>query len=222
MLVACWSVKGGAGVSVVAAALAHRLAVEEGAALLVDLGGDQPDIVGVAAHHQQGVADWLAAGAGVPADGLQRAEIPLADGLALLTRGNGPLYGGERAEVLLAVLARDRRPVVVDCGMPVGTASSTAEELTLAVAAAATRSLLVIRPDLSSLRRALAAPLRPSGLVVVREAGRVLDAGDAREVLAVPVAAEIDVDPAVARTVDAGLLLARPPRQLQRGLRHAA
>mgnify|MGYP003345558064 CR=1 FL=1 len=52
--------------------------------------------------------------------------------------------------------------------------------------------------------------------------GRVLDAGDAAEVLATPVVAEVTVDPAIARTVDAGLLLARPPRALQRGLRHAA
>ncbi len=222
MFVACWSVKGGAGVSVVAAALAHRLAVEEGAALLVDLGGDQPDIVGVAAHHQQGVADWLAGGPGVPADGLRRSEVVLTDGLALLARGNGPLHSGARADVLLALLARDPRPVVVDCGVPLGTVCSGAEELALAVATAATRSLLVIRPDLCSLRRALAAPLRPSGLVVVREPGRVLGADDAGEVLGVPVAAAVEVDLAVARTVDAGLLLARPPRQLQRGLRHVA
>ena len=61
-----------------------------------------------------------------------------------------------------------------------------------------------------------------AGLVVVTEAGRALDAGDVAEVLGVPVVAEVAVDPAVARVVDAGLLLARPPRPLQRGLRHAA
>jgi len=222
VLVACWSVKGGAGVSVVAAALAHRLAECEGQSLLVDLGGDQPDIVGVAAHHRAGVADWLAAGDGVPVDGLVRSEVPLAQGVSLLARGEGPLHAGERAEVLLALLGRERRPVVVDCGVPLGHGHDGAEQLAALVAAGASRSLLVLRPCLASLRRGLAAPVRPSGLVVVIEPGRVLDAGDAAEVLATPVVAEVPVDPAIARTVDAGLLLARPPKALQRGLRHAA
>lgn len=222
MLLACWSVKGGAGVSVVAATLARRLSLEHGSSLLVDLGGDQPDIVGVPAHHQPGVAEWLAAGDAVPADGLARAEVDLPYGMSLLGRGRGPLVGGERAAVLLALLARDGRPVVIDCGVPLASVTTGAEELALAAAGAATRSLLVIRPCLASLRRALAAPLRPSGVVVVREPGRALDAGDVHEVLGVDVVAEVEVDAAVARAVDAGLLLARPPRPLQRGLRHAA
>jgi MinD-like ATPase involved in chromosome partitioning or flagellar assembly len=222
MLVACWSVKGGAGVSVVAAALAHRLAVDHASALLVDLGGDQPDITGVPSHAAPGVADWLAGGDAVPADSLSRLEIALTDGLHLLPRGHGVMEFGERSMVLLAMLARDSRPVVVDCGVPLHRPGCPDAEFALAVASAATRSLLVMRPCLASLRRALAAPLRPSGVVVVQEGGRALDAGDVAEVLSVPVVAEVPVDPAVARTVDAGLLLARPPRPLQRGLRHAA
>ena len=172
MLVACWSVKGGAGVSVVAAALAHRLATEQGEALLVDLGGDQPDIVGVPAHHRAGVTDWLAADDGGEPDGPSRAEVPLAAGVSLLPRGEGCPRVGERAEALLALLARDRRPVVVDCGVPLGHGHDGAEHLAALAAAGATRSLLVLRPCLVSLRRALAAPVRPSGLVVVLEPGR--------------------------------------------------
>jgi hypothetical protein len=110
----------------------------------------------------------------------------------------------------------------VDCGVPLHRPACLAAEFALELAAGATRSLLVMRPCLASLRRALGAPLRPSGVVVVHEGGRALDAGDVAEVLSVPVVAEVPVDPAVARTVDAGLLLARPPRPLQRGLRHAA
>lgn len=222
MFLACWSVKGGAGVSVVAASLAQRLAASHGEALLVDLGGDQPDIVGVPAHGTAGIADWLAGGDAVPADGLGRLEIELPGGLSLLSRGRGPLAGGERASVLLAMLAQQRRPVVVDCGVPLGEVIAPVHELGIAVAGAATRSLLVIRPCLASLRRALGSPLRPSGVVVVSEPGRALGAGDVSEVLDVPVVAEVSVDPSIARTVDAGLLLSRPPRQLQRGLRHAA
>lgn len=222
MFLACWSVKGGAGVSVIAASLAQGLAASHGEALLVDLGSDQPDIVGIPPHEYPGVADWLAGGAAVPADGLSRLEIALAAGLRLLPRGNGPLLAGERAAVWLALLARDERPVVVDCGVPLGPHCGPGAEVALAVAGSATRSLLVIRPCLASLRRAMQATLRPSGVVVLNEVGRVLGARDVAAVLQVPVVAEIPVDPTVARTVDAGLLLSRPPRLLQRGLRHAA
>ena len=37
-----------------------------------------------------------------------------------------------------------------------------------------------------------------------------------------PVCAEVDLEPAVARAVDAGLLAARLPRSLAHALRHAA
>jgi hypothetical protein len=120
-----------------------------------------------------------------------------------------------RADVLAAVLANDPRPVVVDCGSdPHGAA--------LALAAAADRSVLVTRACFLSLRRALAAPLRPSEVVLVTEHGRALTRSDVEDVLGVPVCAEIAVDPVVARAVDAGLLAARLPRALERGLRHAA
>jgi hypothetical protein len=56
----------------------------------------------------------------------------------------------------------------------------------------------------------------------VREPGRALTRRDVEEVLGVPVRAEVDVDPAVARAVDAGLLASRLPRALERGLRNAA
>ena len=91
----------------------------------------------------------------------------------------------------------------------------------LAVAASATVSLLVIRPCYLALRRALEAPLRPSGVVLVAEEGRSLGRADVEDVLGVPVRAEIRVDPAVARAVDAGLLAGRLPRGLERALRPA-
>ena len=91
-----------------------------------------------------------------------------------------------------------------------------------AVAAAASASLLVVRPCYVALRRALAAPLRPSGVVLVSEPGRALGRRDVEDVLGVPVRAEIDVEPAVARAVDAGLLSSRLPRSLERALRNAA
>jgi hypothetical protein len=77
----------------------------------------------------------------------------------------------------------------------------------------------VIRPDYLSLRHAMAAPIRPTGAVVVQQAGRPLGRRDVERVLDVPVVADIDDEPAVARTVDAGMLAGRLPRALERALR---
>jgi cellulose biosynthesis protein BcsQ len=223
VLVTLWSTKGGAGTSVTAAALALVLARRPGGALLVDTGGDQPAVLGMAEPDGPGVADWLAAGTDVPADGLARIERPVHEGLALLPRGEGTLGHPERSEVLAAVLARDPRAVVVDAaclGDPAGATDDVEVRRTLA--AAAVHSLLVTRPCYLALRRAVGVPLTPSGLVVVHEPGRVLDADDVAAVLDAPVLARVTVDPAVSRAVDAGLLAGRLPRGLERALRHAA
>lgn len=60
---------------------------------------------------------------------------------------------------------------------------------------------------------ALAASLRhdspPDGIVLLREAGRSLTARDVTEVTGIPVVAQVPVTGAVARAIDAGLLLGR-------------
>ena len=104
---------------------------------------------------------------------------------------------------------------MADCG-------SAAAGAALAVAAAADVSLLVLRPCYLALRRALAAPIRPSAVVLVDEPGRALTRRDIEDVLGVPVRAEVDYDPAIARAVDAGLLAGRVPRSLEKALREAA
>lgn len=220
MLVACWSAKGGSGTTVVAAALAAVLArsAPSAGAVLVDLAGDLPAVLGVPEPPGPGVAQWLAAGASVPADGLARLEAPLGDGLSLVPAGGVPLPAAPgRGEVLAALLAADARPVVVDCGSP-----ALAGGAPLAVAAAATHSLLVLRPCYLALRRAAASPLRPSGVVLVAEPWRSLRASDVEDVLGVPVRAVVQHDPGVARAVDAGLLSARLPGSLRRSLRAVA
>jgi hypothetical protein len=90
------------------------------------------------------------------------------------------------------------------------------------VAAGATRSVLVTRACFLSLRRALAAPVQPSQVILLREPGRALNAADIEDVVGAPVIAEVPLDPAVARAVDAGLLASRLPRTLERGLDRAA
>lgn len=215
MLVACWSVKGGVGTSVVAASFALLLArrVPSGA-VLADLAGDAPAVLGMPEPDTPGLAAWLAAGDDVPADGLARLEVAAAPRLSLLPRGSGPL-APDRATVLASLLDRGPRPVVVDC--------ARAERVAAAVVGGAQRSVLVIRPCYLALRRAMASPLRPSEVVVVREPGRSLSRHDIESALGAPVRAEIEADPAVARAVDSGLLMARRlPRSLERGLRHAA
>jgi MinD-like ATPase involved in chromosome partitioning or flagellar assembly len=216
MLISCWSAKGGSGATVVAASLAILLSRDDSAgAVLADLTGDGPAVLGLEDPESPGLAGWLSAGDDVPADALARLEVDIGPGLVLLPRGQGEL-GVERANVLATLLDQSARPVVADCGTRLAGACEV-------VAGAAPRSLLVTRPCYLSLRHALRASQRPTGVVVVREPGRVLRNADIERVVGAPVLAEIETDPAVARAVDAGLLTAtRLPRSIERALRHAA
>ena len=90
------------------------------------------------------------------------------------------------------------------------------------IAARAAESLLVTRPCFLAVRRAMAAPVRPSGIVLVVEDGRSLTAHDIESALDVPVRAQVQVTAQVARAVDAGVLVTRLPRSLEKELRHAA
>jgi hypothetical protein len=91
-----------------------------------------------------------------------------------------------------------------------------ADDAAVVFAGCATHSLLVIRGCYLALRRALHAPIHPSGAVFVHEAGRPFSAHDISQVLDVPVVAEVAHDPAIGRAVDAGVLASRPPRGLER------
>lgn len=215
MLVACWSSKGGAGTTVVAASLALLLAQRSpNGAVLADLAGDAPAALGLPEPNAPGLAEWLRAGSEVPPDALARLEQSVGRGLALLPRGSGTL-DPSRGEVLTALLGTDPRPVVVDCG-------ADPDGVGLHLAAGATRSVLVTRACFLALRRVLSAPLRPSEIVLLTEPGRSLSRRDVEDCVGAPVVAEVAVDPAVARAVDAGLLASRLPRALARELGRAA
>lgn len=217
MLIACWSTKGGSGTTVVSVGLAVVLAGStEADVVLADLAGDCPAALGLAEPEGQGLADWLSAGPEVPADALRRLEIDARPGLRLLPRGGAglaplPRDGGER----LAAALHGPRSAVVDCG-------TLASGPAVALASMSTVSLLVVRPCYLALRRALAAPIRPSGVVLVQEPGRSLSRRDVEDVLDAPVRAEIPWDRAIASAVDAGVLGTRVPRGLERALRAAA
>jgi hypothetical protein len=217
MLIACWSVKGGSGTTVVATALALRLARSSPGAVLADLAGDVPAVLGRPEPTGPGLADWVHAGPEVAPDALDRLAVDVVPGLSLLPAGDldqlaaATVAGGER---LAAALAESSRPTVVDCGL-------ISTDVALGVAPSATRSLLVVRPCYLALRRALSQPLRPSAAVVICEPERTLGPGDVEDLLGVPALA-VPYDTAVARAVDAGLLASRVPSRFDRALKHAA
>lgn len=216
MLVSCWSAKGGSGTTVVAAALAAVLARSSpGGAVLVDLAGDAPAVLGLPEPAGPGIAEWLAAGPSVPADALHRLEMTAGGGLTVIPSGGDLPEAPGRGEVLAALLAADPRPVVADCG-------SAPAAVRLAVAASAAHSLLVLRPCYLALRRAVGSPIRPSAVVLVEEEGRAIGRRDVEQALGVPVRAVVAHDRRIARAVDAGLLVGRLPGALQRSLRHVA
>ena len=219
MLVACWSVKGGSGTTVAAASIALALARHRpGGVTFADLGGDAAAVFGIPEPIGPGLGEWAGAGDDVPAAALSGLRSRVRDGLHLLHRGDGPIgpIAGERMAVALASLGC----AVVDCGQL--TAGCPAAEGVVTLASAATHSLLVMRPCFLTLRRALAAPISPSGVVLVKDQPRALSRADVEDVLGVPVRAEVHWDPAVARAVDAGLFATSPPSQLLKSLRDAA
>lgn len=208
MLIAYWAAKGGSGTTVVAAAHALRVAVTS-PTLLVDLDGDLPGALGTPTP-DAGAAEWLAAGAGVPADALDRLALPIGPNLQFIGRGDGPLDEA-RAPVLADLLVRSPHTVVVDCGSrPAGAAR--------AVAKRAARSVLVTRACYLAVQRCASVDLAPTEVALVREPQRALSADDIAECVGAPIRMRVPIDPAVARAVDSGLLASRMPRALIRAV----
>jgi hypothetical protein len=219
MVTVCWSVKGGSGVSVIAAALAlasqrhHHDPV-----LLVDLAGDGALILGEADTGAPGVLDWVAA-LDVGVGALPGLITPVTGSLSLLPAGRAgeTLTLGEqglRSAELAEWLAMWPGSVVVDAG--------TNATVRPALIGRADRSLLFLRLCFLAVQAARAAvgANRVDDLVIVEEPGRSLTCADMTSALGVPVAARVPVDPSISRAVDAGLLTARMPRMLTRSLRY--
>lgn len=95
MVITCWSVKGGSGTTVVAAALATRLS-RMGPVTIVDLAGDQPAVLGLSSPSKPGLASWLREW---PAsDELRRLAIPVASQLDLLAWHGAPSEDAQETE----------------------------------------------------------------------------------------------------------------------------
>lgn len=208
MITLCWAAKGGSGTTVTTAA---RALAGTDPTLLVDLAGDLPAVLGLPEPDGPGVHDWLRSDA--PGDRLTALELGIDDRLALLPSGRrDPFTAGRWAE-LAAQLHAERRAVVVDAG----TATPHRE-----LVAVADHAWLVTRPCYLALRAAVRQACRPTGIVLVDEPGRALSDTDVEAALGAPVVATVLLDPAVARAVDSGLLLARLPAPFRRRLRDAA
>lgn len=219
MITTFWSVKGGVGTTTTAAATAVSSSREhqpDPGVLLADLTGDLPAALGLPDPGAPGLSEWAANGPAVAADALVRLELAVGAGLSLLPRGTAPWSDAARVEVLAGLLAADPRTVVVDAGR------IEPDSPLLPLVASAHRSLLVLRACYLGLRRASALPVRPSGVVLVRESYRAFSIGEIEGIVGVPVVAEVPLDPGFARAVDAGLLVARPPRAVAKALRAAA
>ena len=74
MFIICRSPKGGVGTSVVAAALALRHAHAGHPTVLVDLAGDQPDLLGVSPSSSLGIVGALVGDLALDAEATMRLE----------------------------------------------------------------------------------------------------------------------------------------------------
>lgn len=217
MLVLIQAAKGGVGATTFAASLA--LAEPHRPSLLVDLAGDLHLALGVDVGDRPGVVDWLRSDA---TPGQLDELVHHADGLTeieILPAGVSPFAARDVPEARWAAMARwlidrssvDGAQVVIDAGtQPVG----------LGLADACPHRLLVARRCFLTLRRSITATTRPTGAVLISEAGRSLRRIDVERALACPIIGEIAHDIGLANRVDAGLVdVGRPPRAHVRSLR---
>lgn len=208
MLTICWGAKGGSGTTVTAAALALSSATPS---VLIDCDGTLPWALGIDDLDGPGIAEWLNCDA--PVDRLGALETRLSGDHSLIHRGDGLIVPGRRWSLAAHDWIGGERSVVIDAG--------TNPDPGLLELDGANR-ILVVRPCYLALRAAAASPLPIDGVILIDEPGRRLCAEDVELALNAPVRAVLITDPAVARAVDAGLLVARLPRGMQRQLRDVA
>ena len=213
-MIVCWSVKGGSGTTVVASTLAlvHAEKSPRGA-LIVDLAGDVPAVLGLAEPSGIGISEWFAQNDNSSRIALQSIAIQATANLQLISRGSGQIVANANFSELAASLATFDLPVVVDAGCGV---------VPTELLARASSSLLITRPCYLSLRRAAQLNVAPTGVVLINEPGRALGKRDVESVIGAPVIAEITFDATISRAVDAGLLASRLPGMLAKQLSVAA
>ena len=213
MITICWSAKGGSGTTVVATSLG----LLANHSLLVDLAGDVATALGLDVGDRPGVLDWI--GSDAPAEHLGDLTVEVGSDTLLLPQrpAQEQQRPSSRWDELGAWLRGWGREldgtVVVDAGATPPPAGLLRH---------ADRDLLVTRSCYLSLAAVRAMSHRPSGVVLLREPGRVLRARDVSSALQVPVVAELPYDTRVSRALDAGLLATRMPHSLRKAARQVA
>lgn len=210
-----WSPKGGTGTSTVAAATAIRLATEDRETTLVDLEGDQAQLLDMIT---EGDAPGLSAWAATPdalLGALDGIAADVAPGLRLV-KPDGP--GSDRPLIwrngtarILAAIAHyaSRGPVVVDAGRdPLG--------LRTELDNGRDRPVCVLRACYLALSRCqrIAGPY--DRVVLVEEPGRALRLRDVAAAVGASSVERVAWDPRVARSVDAGTIVSMLPPPLAR------
>ncbi len=209
-MIVCWSVKGGSGTTVVASTLALiRAAESQRGALLVDLAGDVPAVLGLAEPSGPGVSEWFSQSENSSRMTLQSIAIQATANLQIIARGSNLLNSDANFGELCSALKTFDLPIIIDAGCGIPSPDLLAH---------ATSSLLVTRPCYLSLRRAAHLSAKPTGIVLINETGRALGKRDVEAVVGAPVTAEITFDAAIARAVDAGLLASRLPAIMSKQL----
>ena len=220
MVTLCWAAKGGSGTTVVTTTFALE---SERPALLVDLAGEVPAVLGMSAPDRPGVADWLNAdGATAQLDDLL---VEIDDTTTLLTHRQvgeiTPQHGATSARAadprwqeLCSWFDQWEATHHGDVWIDGGTGSPPT-----ALAGGVKHRWLITRACYLSLRRAAASLVRPTGVLLVDEAGRALRDCDIERSIGAPIVGRLPIDPKVARAVDAGLLISRPPQTIRRSLR---
>lgn len=209
-MIVCWSVKGGSGTTVVASTLALiRAAESQRGALLVDLAGDVPAVLGLAEPSGPGVSEWFSQSENSSCMTLQSIAIQATANLQIIARGSNLLNSDANFGELCRALKTFDLPIIIDAGCGIPSPDLLAH---------ATSSLLVTRPCYLSLRRAAQLSAKPTGIVLINETGRALGKRDVEAVVGAPVTAEITFDAAIARAVDAGLLASRLPAIMSKQL----
>jgi hypothetical protein len=220
MVTLCWAAKGGSGTTVVTTTLALE---STRPALLVDLAGDIPAVLGMVEPDRPGVADWLDSD-GAPTQ-LDDLLVDIDDLTVLLPyreqHHSAVSRPGDLTPARWRALGAWLEAWAEMTGGEVWIDGGTGTPAT-ALAACVEQLWLITRPCYLSLRQAARGAVRPTGVVLVDEPGRSLRVRDVERATAAPVVTRLLIDPRVARAVDAGLLMSRPPFTIRRSLRRAA
>lgn len=216
MLVAVWSVKGGVGTTSVAAMLALAQAERAEPTVAVDLCGDLPLVLGLNDDPAQlGLGDWCSQS--TDPDALARIEQQVRHDLQLVACGTTSLPA--ESDTFCDVARSSQRVLIVDCGVIDEREPATPPaQFRRGVVDAADVSLLVVRECFLNLRAVQRSARTADGVVVIREPKRHLGLADVEAVAHAPVVAHMAFDPAIARSIDAGIAHSRLPRLLLRRL----